>query len=72
MWWAWSSPPELLAQQDGMDALHPSTLEHFSVWDSVLPFVMEQGPEASNVDGIKLFSLPAVDCPCLTHTEQTL
>ena len=53
-----------------MDALYLGTLEHFSVWYSVLPSDMEQGPEASHVESIELLSMPAVDCPRLACIEK--
>lgn len=40
-----ASPPELRAHQDGVDALHLTSLEHFGVWDFVLPPNTEQGSE---------------------------
>lgn len=61
---------ELIAQQDGTDALHRSTLRHFSVWDCVLPLDTEQCPESSNMKGIELFSMSALDCLPLARIEQ--
>jgi len=58
-------PPELRAQQNGVDALRLSTLEDFSVWQFVLPPDAKQGPQTSHVEGTELFGVPAVDSPSL-------
>jgi len=63
-------PPELRAQQNGVDALRLSTLEDFSVWHFVLPADAKQGPQTSLVEGVELFGVPAVDRPCLACIEQ--
>ena len=63
-------PPELRAQQNGVDALRLSTLEDFSVWYFVLPPDAKQGPQTSHVEGVELFGMPAVDSPCLACIEQ--
>lgn len=65
-----ASPRELIAQSNITDSLHPSTLDHFSVWDSVLLNDMEQGPEASIMKDIELYSMPAVDSRHLARIEQ--
>ena len=53
-----------------MDALHLSSLEHFSVWDFVLPLDSEKAPEASHVEGIELSCMSTVDCPGFAGIEQ--
>jgi len=63
-------PPELRAQQNGVDALRLSTLEDFSVWYFVLPPDAEHGSQTSHVEGVELFGIPAVDSPCLACIEQ--
>ena len=64
------SPPELRVQQDGVNTLTLGTLQHFSVWYSILPLDMEKGPEASHVECVKLFGMLAVDSPRLACMKQ--
>ena len=47
-----ASPSEL---EHGTDALHLSPVEDLCVWNLVLPFDVEQPPEASHMEGIELF-----------------
>ena len=58
-------PPELRAQQNGVDALRLNTLEDFSVWYFVLLPDAKQSPQTSHVEGVEFFGMPTVDSPCL-------
>ena len=65
-----TSPSQLGALEDGIDALHFSPAEDLCVWDLVMPLDVEQSPKASHVEAIELFCMAAIHSPGLTCIQQ--
>ena len=65
-----TSPSQLGALEDGVDALHLSPVEDLGVRDLFLPSDVEQPPETSHVKRVELLCVPAVNSPCLAGVEQ--
>ena len=53
-----TSPSQLGALEDGVDALHLSPVKNLCVWDLVLPPDVEQPPEASHMEGTEMLCMP--------------
>ena len=65
-----SNPAKSTFQDQGFDAGRLGHVEDLSVRNTVLPFDVQDGPQAAQMEALQLLQVSPVQGPCLTTIEE--